>query len=87
MVEFVDASILDLVKATEFLYYIKPSLKGKFVFGIEKAQPFDRSVVFHLRSLNKDSVENEDELFILSSEYILTHSFWNGTEYEKPSTN
>ena len=36
MVEFVDASILDLVRATEFLYYIKPSLKGKFVFGIER---------------------------------------------------
>lgn len=81
MVEFVDASILDLARATQFLHYIKPSLKDKLVYGIEKAKPFDRSVVFHLTDRkSKDDKEdlNNSQLFILSAEYILDHPIWKG---------
>ena len=76
MVEFVETSAPDLIRATEFLHHIKPSLRDKLVFRIEKAQPFDRSVVFHLSKHDEDYDEKDDSLFILSVEYILTHSFW-----------
>jgi hypothetical protein len=83
MVEFVDASILDLVRATQFLHRIKPSLRDKLVYGIEKAKPFDRSVVFHLTERkskgNKEDLNNA-ELFILSAEYILEHPIWRESE-------
>jgi hypothetical protein len=83
MVEFVDASILDLVRATQFLHYIKPSLKDKMVYGIEKSKPFDRSIVFHLadRKSKGDKEDlNNSELFILSAEYILDHPIWREIE-------
>ena len=78
MVEFVEASVLDLVKATQFLHIIKPSLQDKLVCGIEKAQPFDQSVVFHLtdRKVKEGEPKKENQIFLLSSEYILEHPFW-----------
>ena len=83
MVEFVDASVLDLVAATQFLHHIKPSLRDKLVYGIEKAKPFDRSVVFHLTD-RKSKGDKEDlnsaDLFILSAEYILEHPIWRESE-------
>lgn len=79
MVEFVDASIIDLVTATQFIHAIKPSLKNMLVYGIEKHKPEDRSVVFHL--MNRESKGEEKDLkdtqlFILSAEYILKHPIW-----------
>lgn len=76
--KFVDASVLDLARATQFLHHIKPSLQNKLVFGIEKALPFDQSVVFHLTERNKDREERENSIFMLSAEYILEHPYWEG---------
>jgi hypothetical protein len=84
MVEFVDSSILDLVRATLFLHNIKPSLKDKHVFGIEKIRPGDRSIVFHLSNAKSKGAEQdlkEAEIFILSAEYILEHPIWKGIDY------
>ena len=83
MVEFADASILDLSRSTQFLHHIKPSLRDKLVFAIEKAQPMDQSVVFHLvdRKIPEGQKRTEDNcsIFILSAEYILEHPYWKGT--------
>jgi len=78
MVEFVDVSILDLVKSTEFLHHIRPSFRDKLVYGIRKPADTDRSIVFYLmsRKLPKEKrTEADVETFILSSEYILEHPF------------
>lgn len=79
MVEFADATVMDLVRATEFIHHIRPKLKDKIVVGIEKARPLDQSVVFHLKKMmaKQDEPDTDDkELFIISAEYILEHSFW-----------
>lgn len=76
MVEFVDASVEDLVNSTLFVHSVKPSLKNKMVVRIEKPKPEDRSIVFRMYS--KGDVE--EELFILSADYILEHSFWNNSD-------
>lgn len=80
MAEFVDASILDLVRATQFIHHIRPSLQDKLVCAIEKAKPMDQSVVFHLmkRKVEEGEKRSTDDIeyFILSSEYILEHSYW-----------
>lgn len=82
MVEFANASILELLRSTQFLHHINPSLKDKLVFAIEKAQPMDQSVVFHLmdREIPEGQKRTEDNcsIFILSAEYILEHSYWKG---------
>lgn len=83
MPEFVEASVLDLIRSTQFLHCIKPSLKNMMVLAIEKAQPFDRSVVFHLVSRPGETEERTEQLFILSSEYILEHTFWKGQYNDK----
>ena len=76
MVEFVDSSIEDLVSSTMFVHYVKPSLKNKMVVRIEKPKPEDRSIVFRMYS--KGDVE--EELFVLSADYILDHPFWNDSD-------
>jgi len=82
MVEFVDASILDLAKSTEFLHHIRPSFRDKLVYGIKKPADTDRSVVFYLMPRNSEEkrTEADVETFIFSSEYILEHPFWNKGE-------
>jgi hypothetical protein len=77
-IEFVDASVHDLSRATKFLHHIKPSLRDKLVFGIEKAMPFDQSVVFHLANRKKEDDVRETSIFLLSAEYILDHPYWKG---------
>ena len=83
MVEFANASIADLTNATRFLHHIRPSFKSKLVIGIEKAQPMDQSVVFHLTKRKVEEgekrSEEDNEIFILSAEYILEHPYWKGT--------
>lgn len=83
MVEFVDLSVIDLVRASQFIHRINPSFRDKLVCGIEKAQPFDQSVVFHLvdREPNPDEKERTNTIFLLSAEYMIEHPFW------KESTN
>lgn len=80
MIQFADASLLDLARATKFIHHIKPSLRDKLVFAIEKAQPMDQSVVFHLmkRKMKEGEKrsEEDDEIFMLSAEYILEHPYW-----------
>lgn len=83
MVEFAAATVMDLVRATEFIHQIRPKLKDKIVFGIEKARPLDQSVVFHMKKMQskQDESDTDDkELFIISAEYILEHSFWKGSD-------
>ncbi len=80
MTEFADASVLDLARATRFIHHIKPSLRDKLVFAIEKAQPMDQSVVFHLMKRKIEEGEKrsaeDNEIFMLSAEYILEHPYW-----------
>jgi hypothetical protein len=87
MVEFADASVQDLINATQFLHYIKPSLRDKLVCAIEKAQPMDQNVVFHLikRKVEEGEERSKDdiELFMLSAEYILNHPYWKGETNDK----
>lgn len=87
MVEFADASILELSRATQFLHYIKPSLKDKLVFAIEKALPMDKNVVFHLvdRKVPDGHKRTEENcsIFMLSAEYILEHPYWKGIDNDK----
>lgn len=87
MVEFADASVHDLIRATEFLHHIKPALKTKFVFGIEKALPMDQNVVFHLtdRKVAEGEKRSPDqtETFMLSAQYILEHPYWYQDQPEK----
>jgi hypothetical protein len=89
MVDFVDASVQDLAKSTQFLHLINPKLKDRLVCAIEKAQPMDQSVVFHLIPRNLDpGVERTVDMietFILSAEYILEHPYWKG-KYNDKST-
>lgn len=84
MVEFANASILDLSRSTQFLHHIKPSLRDKLVYAIEKAQPMDQSVVFHLidRKIQEDEKRTEDNcsIFMLSAEYILEHPYWKSID-------
>ena len=79
MVEFVDTSVIDLVNTTEFLHHIRPSTKDWFVFGIEKAQPMDQSVVFHLVHRDKTK-RDEKQMVIISAQYIIDHPFWKKDE-------
>jgi hypothetical protein len=82
MVDFADSSISDLARATQFLHHIKPTHRNKLVYGIEKPQPLDHSVVFHLieRKLPEGEKRTDEHksVFIISAEYILEHSFWKG---------
>jgi hypothetical protein len=81
MVEFVEASVLELIKMTEFIHTIRPSTKNKFVYGLKKPADTDRSIVFYLMPRqNKDGVEATEadvETVILSADYIVEHPFWN----------
>jgi hypothetical protein len=72
MVEFVDVSIEDLVNATEFVHHLRPDFRDMMVMAIEKAQPLDQNVVFHLSSRKSD----DKRLFILAAEYIVEHPYW-----------
>lgn len=83
MVNFADASVYDLVRATKFLHHIRPSFSDKLVYSIEKYKPMDKNVVFHLIERNveedeKRSSEEDSEIFLLSAEYILQHPYWQG---------
>jgi hypothetical protein len=81
MVEFAEASVLEIVRMTEFLHMIKPSLKNKLVYGIKKPADTDRSIVFYLMPIpTEDGVEATEadiETVILSADYIVEHPFWN----------
>jgi len=74
MVEFVDASILDLAKSTEFLHHIRPSFRDKLVYGIKKPADTDRSVVFYLMPRNSEEKRTEADV-----ETFICHqnTFWN----------
>lgn len=82
MVEYVDVSVDDLSRSTKFLHHVNPSLRDKLVFAIERAQPFDQSVVFHLMERKVPQGVKRDEthrsIFMLSAEYILEHPYWKG---------
>jgi len=84
MVEYSDATTLELSRATQFLHLIKPALRDKIVYAIEKAQPFDQSVVFHLayRKVQEGVKRSEEHysIFMLSAEYILEHPFFKGDD-------
>jgi hypothetical protein len=87
MVEFADTSVIDLVNVTQFLHEVKPSTKDMFVFGIEKAQSLDQSVVFHLVHRDPERRKNEEkELVILSAQYIIDHPFWQKEEQSNVSS-
>lgn len=75
MVEFVDMTPEELVTVTFFLHSIMPSTRDMFVYGIEKAQPTDLSVVFHLVHRDKQQ-RDEKQTAILSAQYIIDHPFW-----------
>jgi hypothetical protein len=81
MVEFVETSILELVKMTEFVHLVKPSLKDKLVYALKKPEKTDRSAVFYLMPMNIDDAaeltDNDIETVILSAEFIVEHPFWN----------
>lgn len=72
MVEFLDTSIEELVSSTRFIHEVKPHLKNKMVVRIEKPKSDDRCVVFRLYSKG----DPEEEIVVLSAEYILDHPFW-----------
>ena len=84
MVEYASASVLELSRATQFLHSIKPSLRDRVVFAIEKTQPFDQSVVFHLveRKIPEGVKRGKEHcsVFLLSAEYILEHPFFKGDD-------
>ena len=81
MTEFVDATVLELVRMTEFIHLIKPSTKDKLVYGLKKPTDTDRSIVFYLMPIEtKDgdkSTEADIETVILSADYIVEHPFWS----------
>jgi len=83
-VEYAEASVIDLINTTEFLHHIKPSLRDKFVFGIEKAKPNGFNVVFHLvdRVVKEGSDQREKTTFMLSAQYILDHEYWKEKQPE-----
>ena len=77
--EFADTSVFDLARATGFIHYIIPSLKGKIVCAIEKSKPFDMNVVFHLKDIKEDEAKDQTDnhsVLMLSAEYIIEHSYW-----------
>lgn len=81
MVEFAVASISDLVLATQFLHHVNPKLIDKIVYGIEKNQPGDQSLVFHLVEREKIGTPNQTsdmQIYILSADFISNHSYWKG---------
>lgn len=84
MIEYADSTIADLQQATNFIHHIKPSLRDKLVFAIEIPQPLDQSVVFHLMKRKVEEGEarskEDNEIFLLSAEYILEHPFWKGSK-------
>ena len=73
MVEFIDASVEDLVESTMFVHSVRPSLKNKVVVRIEKPKAGDLSMVFRMYSAG----DQEEETFVLSSRYISEHPYWN----------
>lgn len=76
MTNFIEASILDLVRWTQFVHDVKPSFKNKLVYGIEELKPGDRNIKFHLMNRVKETEYEEDEetdVFMLSAEYILEY--------------
>jgi len=87
MVDFADSSVDDLSRATQFLHHIKPNFRNKLVYGIEKPQPLDQSVVFHLMERKipegEKRTDEHKSIFILSAEYILEHPFWKGGKNDK----
>ncbi len=81
MTEFVDATVLELVRMTEFIHLIKPSTKDKLVYGLKKPADTDRSIVFYLMPRPTEdgfkSTEADIETVILSADYIVEHPFWS----------
>jgi hypothetical protein len=75
VVEFVDMTPEELVTVTFFLHSIMPPTRDMFVYGIEKAQPTDLSVVFHLVHRDKQQ-RDKKQTVILSAQYIIDHPFW-----------
>lgn len=73
MTNFIEASILDLVKWTQFIHEVKPSFKNKLVYGIEELKPGDRNIKFHLMNRVKENEDEETDVFMLSAEYILEY--------------
>lgn len=75
MVEYEETSVFDLVKYTMALHKIKPSLQDKLVFAIQKPQPGDRNVIFHLmnRVAANDDEDEETEIFMISPDYLLEY--------------
>ncbi len=80
-VEFVELNILEMLAATEFLHSVNASLKDRFVFAIEKHQPGDLNVVFHLMDRYVGNVKEvkDHTTFMLSAEYILENGAWSTT--------
>lgn len=75
--EFADTSVFDLARATGFIHYIRPSLKGKIVCAIEKSKPLDMNVIFHLKDIKEDADKTDNRsILMLSAEYIIEHSYW-----------
>ena len=77
--EFADTSVFDLARATGFIHYIRPSLKGKIVCAIEKSKPLDMNVVFHLKDIKEDEAiykTDNRSILMISAEYIIEHSYW-----------
>ncbi len=72
MVKFVDVSLPDLVRATQFLHYVKPCLQDKVVYAMEEPKPYDQNVVFHLMGKNNDN----SDICMLSAQYIIEHPYW-----------
>lgn len=81
MPEFVEVSILDLVRTTHFIHAINPKLQNMLAYAIEKPLPQDRSMVIHLMPRGipeSDITEDMCKTFIVSMEYIIEHPFWKG---------
>ena len=73
--KFIEASILDLAKWTQFVHSVRPSFRNKLVFGIEETKDGDRNVKFHLMNRKKETDEDseETEIFMVAAEYILEY--------------
>lgn len=83
MVEYEKTTAVELANITAFLHLIKPSTKDMFVCGIEKAQPYDQNVTFHLvpRSA-EDRKKGETQVVLVSAQYIIDHPFWKQGDEE-----
>lgn len=66
MVKFANLDDMALAFATRVLWVIKPTLFNKVVIAMEKVNPEDRSLVFHLQDEN-----DIEETFIISNEYFI----------------